>query len=197
VLRKLAAAAIVAAACTVNVPAAHAGVVRSACQADTTDVDTAIGSGDTYTGYAYGYAVFDDQATHTLRCYVTVDGTEVDSTGTGTGVGVVVAQSQVTYVAAEYSWVELCTEIDGVTVNCGLVSQSQIPPQEFLDAIDAIVGTVNDSKPNLVDPILCPVLASLAPGIPGVVDINAEGDTVITAFARVTYDCPPYGDLAP
>ena len=41
------------------------------------------------------------------------------------------------------------------------------------------------------DPLLCPVLASLSPGVPGVVDINAEGDVSLAGVPF--WDCPPYG----
>jgi hypothetical protein len=53
-----------------------------------------------------------------------------------------------------------------------------------------------------LDSTWCPILASLAPGIPGIIDITAEGDTytVIShdpiggTFEVYRIDCPPYGN---
>jgi len=44
--------------------------------------------------------------------------------------------------------------------------------------------------PIFPDGILCPILISLAPGVPGVIDINSEGDVAIAGIPF--WDCPPY-----
>jgi hypothetical protein len=132
-LRKLVLAAVVAASLTAGVPAAHAARVRSACGFATLAQETATGGRDTFTGVAYGYAVFDDQDTRALRCYVTVDGSEQASTPTGTGSVVVSTQGQVTYSASDGSNVALCTEIDGVTIECGAATGEEVPSQEVVD----------------------------------------------------------------
>lgn len=55
-------------------------------------------------------------------------------------------------------------------------------------------GCPDDDDPfvTVVDPIVCPVFASLAPGVPGVVDIEAEGDVAL--LGAPFWDCPPYHD---
>lgn len=40
------------------------------------------------------------------------------------------------------------------------------------------------------DPVLCPILAARAPGIPGVVDITPAGDVAVAGSTQ--WDCPPY-----
>jgi hypothetical protein len=182
-----------------NAPIAHAAVVRSGCGFDAVAQETATGGQNTFTGGAYGYAVFDDQGTHTLRCYITVDGVEQATTPTGSGTGVVTVSAQVTYNAADGASVDECTEIDGVLIECGAADTSQVPPQEVIDALDTVFAAIDGVLlpiEQLLDTVICPVLASASPGIPGVIDINAEGDTTI-AVVGPFWDCPPYGNLFP
>jgi hypothetical protein len=213
-LKKLMLAGVAVGMMALNAPIAHAAVVRSGCGFDAIAQETATGGQDTFTGGAYGYALFDDQGTHTLRCYVTVDGVEQATTPTGSGVGFVTAQGQVTYNAAEGATVDECTEIDGVTIECGTADTSQIPPQEVIDLIDQVFdvlitvaetvdgvlapvyAALDGVERDVIDPLVCPLLASAAPGIPGVVDITPEGDTTL-AVVGPFWDCPPYGNLFP
>lgn len=41
-----------------------------------------------------------------------------------------------------------------------------------------------------VDSLACPLYASLAPGVPGVVDIAPDGDVWVAGVQ--VWDCPPY-----
>jgi hypothetical protein len=198
-LKKLMLAGVAVGMMALNAPIAHAAVVRSGCGFDAIAQETATGGQDTFTGGAYGYAIFDDQGTHTLRCYVTVDGVEQATTPTGSGTGLVTAQGQVTYNAAEGATVDECTEIDGVTIECGAADTSQIPPQEVIDALDAVFATLDSILIPIeeqLDPVICAVLSAAAPGIPGVIDITPEGDTTL-AVVGPFWDCPPYGNLFP
>jgi hypothetical protein len=142
-VKQLVLAATVAASLTTGAPAAHAAVVRSGCGFDTIAQEQATGGQDTYTGAAYGYAVFDDQGTHTLRCYVTVDGGEVATTPTGSGSVFVTTQGTVTYTTASTD-VDLCTEIDGVTTSCGDATLTELPPQAVIDLIDSLCALTSD-----------------------------------------------------
>jgi hypothetical protein len=189
-LKKIMLAASAVALMAIGAPTAHAAVVRSGCGFDSLSQDTATGQ-NTFTGGAYGYAIFDDQGTHTLRCYVTVDGVPAPggSTTPGSGTGFVATAGPVTYTAADGASVDLCTEIDGVTVGCGAATLTQIPPQEVIDLLDSL-------EIGLVDPLVCPVLASLSPGVPGVIDIAPEGDVTLVGLGGF-WDCPPYGNLFP
>jgi hypothetical protein len=186
-LKKLMLAGVAVGMMALNAPIAHAAVVRSGCGFDANSQSTVTGE-NTFTGVAYGYAVFDDQGTHTLRCYITVDGVEQASTVPGSGSVFVTTSGTVTYSAAEGAHVEECTEIDGNLVSCGAATETQIPPQEVLDLLDT-VGMA-------LDTVLCPVLASLSPGVPGVVDISPEGDVTLIGVGPF-WDCPPYGNLFP
>jgi hypothetical protein len=93
---------------------------------------------------------------------------------------------------------ELCTTVDYTSnddpsvTECGLAET----PFETVDRLvqevfDAVFGTVNPLLSAYVDPVLCPRLAALAPGVPGVVDIDPTGDTTVSGYGLV-WDCPPY-----
>jgi hypothetical protein len=179
-LKKLMLAGVAAGMLALNAPIAHAAVVQSRCGFETLSSEGVTGGQDTFTGGAYGIAIFDDTSSHTLRCYVTVDGVEQASTPTGSGTAVVTTEGQVTYNAAEGASVSLCTEIDGQTVGCAAATETTIPPDE-----------VNDLLAAGVDPIVCPVLALLSPGVPGVIDISPEGDVTLAGTIPF-WDCPPY-----
>lgn len=182
-IRKVLLVPAVATLLALNAPAAHAALVASGCGLGHT------GATDTA---AAGYAVFDDQGSHTLRCYVTVDGTEQATTPTATGTGVVVTAGPVSYDASPWSALAVCAEVDGVTTVCdgsADIVQGVYRAYDLLCEVDAC-PTFWLSQ--LLEPTLCPVLASLAPGVPGVVDIDAEGDTAVAGLGQVR-DCPPYG----
>lgn len=40
-------------------------------------------------------------------------------------------------------------------------------------------------------PVECAAIAAMTPGIPGVVDIDSEGD--VSVAGEPVWDCPPYG----
>jgi hypothetical protein len=100
----------------------------------------------------------------------------------------------------------LCeNDIDGNGGSTGWVctpsTEIQIPPQAVLDllntlintAVDAVNGVLADLDPVFaaINPIICPVLAQLAPGVPGVLDIAPDGSFVLTdpLGDTLTYDC--------
>jgi hypothetical protein len=153
-LKKLVLAATVAATLTAGAPVAHAAPVRAECGFGAVAQETVTGGQDTYTGTAYGYAVFDDLNVHTLRCYVTVDGAEQASTPTGSGQVLVHTEGLLTYNAPEGSDVDVCTEIDSQTVGCRDADQTQFLPQEVQDAVDALCAKLppplSDCPPYLV-----------------------------------------------
>jgi hypothetical protein len=177
-------------------PAAGAGAVRAECRFDTVASEPVTGSQERFTGVAYGVAVFDDAATHTLRCYVTVDGVERATTPAGSGTGGVVTAGQVTYDSPEGADAALCTEVDGVTTGCESAVYApclNCGPMDP-DLITLLIDRANDAVAEYVDPVVCPLLASLSPGVPGVVGITPDGDTTVVGVGPF-WDCPPYGDL--
>jgi hypothetical protein len=152
-LKRIVLAALVAASLSAGAPVAHAAIVRAGCGFETFTQATLTGR-DTYTGVAYGYAVLDDQGSHTLRCYVRVDGWEEATTPAQSGSAVVVTTGQVWYYAPEGSSVDLCTEVNGVTISCGAADQQQVPPQEVIDALSIVCATppppLSDCPPYIV-----------------------------------------------
>jgi hypothetical protein len=194
-LQRLTLAAVAAATLTA-VPAARAAPVAVTCAlAAVAQADAAM-SMPFYTGAVAGVALFDDGQPHTLRCYVTVDDFEQVSTPAGEGTGVVAAAGPVTYGAADGAAVHVCAETDallpgGPDTTCWRVNTTRVPPQAAADVVDAVAAALLDPVDPAVDGVLCPLLASLAPGIPGVVDVDPDGDT--TVLGQVVRECPPYG----
>jgi hypothetical protein len=185
-LKKLMLTGVAVGMMALNAPIAHAGVVQAACRFNAVAQETATGGENTFQGAAYGYAAFDDQGPHTLRCYVTVDGAEQATTPTGSGSVFVQTSGQVTYVAAEGTTVAICTEVDTVTTGCVTAMRSQIPPQEVIDLLNTIFAATG-----ALDGVLCPILQSLAPGV-GPVVITPEGDVILPDPIGKVWDCPPY-----
>jgi hypothetical protein len=171
-----------------GVPAAHASPPRPGCGFET----VAPAGSDTYDGAAVGYATFDDGATHTLRCVVWVNGVEATATPVSTGSRLLVTEGLLHYTAGPADIVDLCPEVDGVR-ECHW-SDGQLPPQEVIDALAEVFGLLAGAEAAYVDPLVCSVLAAIAPGVPGVLDITPAGDTTV-AGAGPLWDCPPYGDL--
>ena len=58
--------------------------------------------------------------------------------------------------------------------------------------IEALLTTVDPPVIEPVDWWLCPLLVQLSPGVPGVLDVTAEGD--IHLAGEFFWDCPPYAD---
>jgi hypothetical protein len=184
-------AATAVAALALSAPVAHAATVRADCGFDAVAQETLTGGEDTFTGAAYGYAVFDDQDTHTLRCYVTVDGVEQSSTPTASGRTLVTTKGPVTYTAGWDTVVALCTEVDDLA-SC--VASDSVPPQKVVDFIAELLCCDPGPFPPS-DSLVCPALSRLAPGVPGVVDVNSEGDVTLVGVGPF-WDCPPYNPPA-
>jgi hypothetical protein len=198
VWRKPLLAATAVALLAVAAPVAHASPVRAGCSFESVAQQTVTGSPEAYVAALYGIAVFDDNGSHTLRCYVTVNGVEVASTNLERGVSVVVAAGTRSYDAASDAGVEICTEVDGVTTSCAVSAPTQIPPQEVVDVVDDVFEIVTDLLTTcdgcngpLLETVLCPVLQSLAPGLPGVVDVKPDGDVALAVVGPL-FDCAPY-----
>jgi hypothetical protein len=101
---RIVAATATCAAMALGVPAAHGAVLRSGCQ-------------------SVGYALFDDQVVHTMRCFITVDGQRKAATDVGRGTGAVTTAGRIEYIAPKDARVDLCTEIDNAIVVCGGVTE--------------------------------------------------------------------------
>ena len=186
-IKNLMIASLAAGALALNAPAAFAEHAVFDCGFDTVAQETATGGQDTFTGAAYGYVVSPTPGESvSIRCYVSVDGAEVASTPTGSGTQAATTAGQVTYTATDTQDVDLCAEWTAGSESgstCFETTTTQIPPQEVIDLIVLLTS--------IPDPLICPVFAGLTPGVPGVVDIDAEGD--IALAGGDFWDCPPYG----
>jgi hypothetical protein len=186
---------------------------RGGCGFDTLNDTTPggqLGGQDVWNGGVYLAVVPTDTsankvptgATAAVSCELKVNGVSQGTVlGPVSGTGFVAAAGTIQFTAAVTDVVSLC---DHVTVGsetivvCGDATTTQIVPQPIVDAIDAVITLINDNVLSQIDPTICPVLASLAPGA-GPVIINSEGDVYIGSTNQTDkwYDCPPYGDSDP
>jgi hypothetical protein len=194
-----------------GVPAANAATSSGRCGFfGVSDPSGLVTAPDTISGVLWGQFTADpvDDLGASLTCWLRVNGT--DAPGARLTVsGILPAYQQVQITAVDGDSVEVCGQIHHLTsegaVWCEPLSNTGVPPEPVVDAVATALGivldtgylvadTVDAAKKAFVDPTLCPVLASRAPGVPGVVDIGPDGDTEITGSTKVVrYECPPYG----
>ena len=151
-------------------------------------------TGSDYGGYLYAAVALrsDDVAanpvTATVTCSIRADGqTFARRAATGTGVVVVLGYDAFPWGSES---AEVCTVVDfadatPTATECVPLRTTQIPPQVVLEE----VGEALDRVWRLVDPNLCPALASLAPGH-GPLVIDEQGD--VSFDGEPVWDCPPY-----
>lgn len=156
-------------------------------------------------------------STATVACWIDVNGSEQPGTRlTVTANGVIAGEQQISYSSVDGDIVTECQQVtfaDGSTwtaadgnvgVDCPAATEVQIPPQAVIDLINTVFDTLNGVFASLnpilestVDPLVCPVLASLGPqSVGGIVTIGADGDIDVQDPLGVlivnVYDCPPY-----
>jgi len=179
--RALAVAALAVGAIALNAPVAHAAPLYANCFMNDEGL-----TGDNHTAAVLGIVATADAPKVSVRCSIRVDGTEVASLDSGWMTRVAVTAGTLGYVATDDQHVEICTEwveSSGPSGSfCRDAGPTEIPPQEVIDLIRDVTS--------IPDALVCPVLISLAPGIPGVVDIDATGDTDLLGVDF--WDCPPY-----
>ena len=168
----------------------------------------AVVGGNTYTG-----VIYEDSATlrpdgtpidATVSCKIQVNfvdapGTEFDFPGFGTQGGA----DPVSFTASDTDIVALCQRtiyVDG-TMNdwsCPTSIPAQIPPQEWIDDLNFLLGVVANIETWDVDSRLCPIFAA-HPGTYGPITIKPDGDIYAPDPTGLTvgpfYDCPPYGNF--
>jgi len=135
----------------------------------------------------------------TVNCHVEVNGVVVsDPAGSFNGVGgVEIGTAQGTFRAKDTDVVTLCEDV--------LYWWDWKPQPKVCTAVDWVqVGVATDTLENLeielVDPLVCPILVSVGQltggGIPGVLQINPDGDVYVAdplgLGINPVYDCPPY-----
>ena len=100
---------------------------------------------DVFEGAATGYIIGNPLEAVSVRCVVRVNGTVRAATATGAGTGMAVVADRMTYSATETDVVQLCaqyTTSHGSGETCFGTINIQMPPQEVVDAFDAVVGPV-------------------------------------------------------
>ena len=201
-LKKILATSVVVGAVTLGAPIAHADPAQVDCGFNTIAQEDATGGQDTFTGGAYGFVVSGTPGNAvSIQCVVKVNGAPVANTGApATGTTVAATAGQVTFTATDQDDVDLCAEwTDGTTSgeSCSDTTVTQIPPQAVIDLLisvfDAIDAILIPIEQTVVDPAVCPVLATLGntvPDVPGVLEINGQGDVFL--LGDPFWDCPPY-----
>jgi len=146
-------------------------------------------------------------STATVACWIDVNGVEQPGTRiTKTDNGVIADSAQITFSSVDGDQINECQQVtfaDGSTwtaadgnvgVDCPAADEFEIPPPIFFDTLDTIFDAVNGVLIAVVDPVICPVLKTLA-GTYGPVEINSEGDVIVNdplGLIGKVYDCPPY-----
>jgi hypothetical protein len=179
--KKIALASVALSALAFNAPAAMADEPVFDCNFRSVQQDDA--TGQNFEGAVVGYVVHTGAVT--IKCQITVNGSVVFETETGSGTGAATVSARITFAASDTDSVNLvavATTEHGEHTKTHETTLTQVPPQAVIDLLDMIVI-------DYVDPALCEVLKSLAPGV-GPVVINAQGDVYVNGEPQ--WDCPPY-----
>jgi hypothetical protein len=136
----------------------------------------------------------DNPVSARVTCRVLVNGVTVRQASFD-GTVLVAGAGPLDFTAQANDLVQLCTDIDYTsnatpTEVCAYRDGNQIPPPLVWDAMEGALRPANDTVATYVDPVVCPLLAARAPGVPGVVDIDPTGDTSVAG--GLVWDCPPY-----
>ena len=188
-------AALVAAGVPAAVAAPADDVVAARCRFSSISLDREeLGGPDHFRGIAEGVAVVVNPGAGTFRCDLRVNGVTQASTMPTHGETLLVTAGPIEYVATEVDVVEFCEHVDfddgHVYEHCQGTTIIQIPP-ECLDLVSCVFDVLNELVVKPADVVVCAALIALAPGVPGVVDIDPTGDTYL--LGEFLWDCPPYG----
>jgi hypothetical protein len=136
----------------------------------------------------------------TVECWINVNGVAAPGTDiVASGSGVQANSAQISYSAGDTDAVALCQKVtfddgsswvgpDGTNPDCPAATSTQIPPQVVIDTINSVLALTD-----ALNPILCPIFASLGPqDIGGVITISSDGSLVIAdpvGLVVITNDC--------
>jgi hypothetical protein len=206
--RLLLAGAAAGVALTTSVLPAHANHARYEGRCHFQTISDPITSPPTggptrYNGVVYVAVVVTDESgapvpssTISIDCELWVNGVFRDVALSASGVGAAAAAGTLSFEIEPWDVVDMCerTVIDGEEdFRCLIIEDP--PPFDPAGIIETLVDTANELffEP-VVDPVVCPVFGSLAPGVPGVLDITPEGDAALPYEGGRFWDCPPYGE---
>lgn len=127
-------------------------------------------------------------------CEIRINGVSQGLIAQASGTGVAFAVERYTYTASDTDFVEICTHASvrgESSVECVPAMNEPIPPQAVVDALFAIGNLIAPLLWDAANPVICPVLISLGPGLDStVVRIGPDGDVYL--FGALLHDCPPY-----
>jgi hypothetical protein len=201
-LRTFAAVALAAGLLATTGPAALAGdSSHHAGHCSFTSINGSEVEPDHYRGEIHGnFVVYSD--THgnvvnaTVTCEVRVSGVPTASV-TGSGTTLVAVAGTLEYTADVTDWVYLCTTVDYTSDSTPSESWCDDVAVDYCltcggdtDLVAYVVSTVSWASAVYLDPQVCPVLQSLAPGV-GPIVITPEGDAYYPT-GDLFWDCPPY-----
>ena len=126
-----------------------------------------------------------------VDCVLYVNGANPRTILSANGLGVAAAARTWSYEADHTEIVTLC---DVVTVgtdpprsSCDEPPEPLYLPGPLIDTIEFALDTVSETFP---EQEVCDAVAAAGPGVPGVVDVTAEGDVHVAG--EFVWDCPPY-----
>lgn len=181
-MRRLLPAALAAALLAAPAARAHDnGTVVASCT-----LVQAPPSQDVPHGALVGVAVTPQPGGGTFSCDIEVNGVRQHVLSDEPGEFVWTTAGNAVWLAGTTDEVAVCARIDWYDghpayESCHPADESPLQP---------VVDMVTAFEIGYVDPVVCPVLAALAPGVPGVLDVDATGDTYV--LGELFWDCPPY-----
>ena len=137
--------------------------------------------------YLTGAAATPEAGGGTFWCEIRVDGDTVASSVHTHGEHMFASAGPARSWASELDLadLEVCTRIDW--------DDNHTPLEECAPAADVLTTANNFLNETILKPtdvLTCAVLGLLAPGVPGVVDIDPTGDMAVLGIPF--WDCPPY-----
>ena len=208
-MKKVLLGVLAAALLTGAAPIAHAAgeTLTGGCTFDTNRQATATNGENVGVIGSFAFAQKSDgtPASATVSCKIQVNGSDAPGTEFSyTGTGPIVGSNQISFHAEDTDSVALCEKVDfgsGGSYDCSPADSFQIPPDEVFTVLDLIFTTLEDAEIAFVDPVICPILASLH-GTYGPFVIDPDGDLSLVPDPTSTlfppglftpiWDCPPY-----
>ncbi|HVF06934.1 MAG TPA: hypothetical protein VNA20_19005 [Frankiaceae bacterium] len=182
--KRIATAALAAAALALTAPGALADQPTFDCRLRSVQQDTV--TGGTFQGVLTALIVYADGPV-SIRCFVTVNGVP-RAQAAASGDRVAVAAEEVSFAAGDSDVMRLCADYTsghGAGTWCASSGWGPFPPDFVYETLDGVLSQVWP----VVDPVVCAALKAIAPGA-GTVYVNGQGDVYVDGEPQ--WDCPPY-----
>lgn len=128
-----------------------------------------------------------------VQCELRVNSVSQGIVLSATGLGVAANAATLQFTALPSDYVEICDIVTVATDShapvCYGATLTQHPPQPVLDVFYTLWDLVRWQVLTQLDPLICPLISTLAPGI-GPVTVDPTGD--VDVYGEPIYDCPPY-----